>query len=99
MTADELTAAKAELNELDTTAADLRRAVDEGIAAARAINAKVRECQQKLRPLEERGNAIRAALKKHEQAEAARLRAEAEAKAKEAAEAKRKAAETKAKKG
>lgn len=67
---DELLAAKHRLNELATVAAELRRDVEEGIEAARTINAKVRLTQANLRSVDTQMSACRAQIKSLEAAQA-----------------------------
>jgi hypothetical protein len=73
----ELSAAQATLNELDTEAASLRNGIKDGIEAARAINAKVRQGQAQLTSIETRAGSLRQAVKValNAKAEAARLAA------------------------
>lgn len=77
MNDDELLAARATLNELDTEAASLRSVIHEGIDTAKAINAQVKERQAKLRAVEQRTGPLRQAIKAalNAKAEAARLAA------------------------
>lgn len=76
MTPEQLIAAKLQLNELDTEKAVLRREIDEGIAAARNINAGLQMKHAKLRLADETSHKLRQAVKAHEQQEAARIAAE-----------------------
>lgn len=88
MTADELTAAQAKLNELETDEATTRQAVHDAIEGARKLNNAARVGQAKLRSIDEAKGPLRAAIAEHVAAENARLKAEAKVKAEAEAKAK-----------
>lgn len=86
MTADELTATLAKINELETEAVNAREGVQQAIQAARKLNEATRAGQSKLYAISEALTPLKAAVAKHNEEESiARKKAAAEeaAKAKE----------------
>lgn len=80
MAPEELTAALAKINALETEAADVRASVHEAIEQARKLNDATRQGQAKLRAIDAMIRPLREAVAAHREAESiARKRAAEEA--------------------